>query len=149
MHSVLQRVIFAFTTYNYGMYVVRGREIVVTNDVDVDVSRDRGDIILKLQAVGAFVWTDARRDGQLCVRGLCHHGDALISGCQLLLSKGPLGNRGWVSSDGDSDGKRLRCDHLQAFPEGTQVQGWTNFRERKMFYMLASFTQTFTQKEVG
>lgn len=108
------------------------REIVVTYDVDFDLSRDGRDIVLQLQGVGAFVRADARCDGQLRVRGLCHHGDTIVCGGQLLLSEGPLGDGGRVSGDGDSDGERLRDDHLQAVPEGAQVEGRTHCQERKM-----------------
>ncbi len=104
----------------------------VTNDIDFDLSRDRRDVILQLQCVGAFVWTDTRHDCQFCECGLCHHGDSLVSGGQLLLSKGPLGDWGWVSGDGDSDGERLWDDHLQAVPKSTQVKGWTNCQERNV-----------------
>lgn len=98
----------------------------LTDDVDLDLSRDGRNVIVQLQGVGAFVWTDAWRDRQLCVRWLRHHGDTLIHSGQLLLSDGPLCDRGRVSGDGDSDGQRLRNDDLQAVPEGAQVKGRTD-----------------------
>lgn len=109
------------------------RETVVTNDVDFNLSRDGRNVILQLQSVSAFVWTDAWHDRQLRMRRLGHHGDTLVFSGQLLFSKGPLGDGGWVSSDGDSDGERMRNDHLQTIPEGTQVKGRANWQERDIF----------------
>lgn len=72
-----------------------------------------------MQGVGALVWTNAWGDGQLGVSGLGHHGDTFISGRQLFVSKAPLGGGSWVSSDGNSDGERLRSNDLQTIPECT------------------------------
>lgn len=103
-----------------------------TDDVDFDLSRDGCDVVFQLQGVGAFVRADAWRDDQLCEHRLGRQGDTFIGGGQLLLSEGPLGDGGRVSGDGDSDGERLRDDHLQAVPEGAQVEGRTHCQERKM-----------------
>lgn len=99
-----------------------------TDDVDFDISRHRGDVVLQVEGVDAFVWPDARRDHKFCESGLGHQGDAFVCGRHLLLSEGPLGDGGRVSSDGNSDGERLRDDHFQAVFESTQVKGWSNWR---------------------
>lgn len=111
------------------------RDSLHTNDIDFNLSRDRRNIILKLQSVRSFVWTHARRDCQLCERRLRHHGDALVS-AQLFLSKGPLRNRGGVSSDGDPDGERMRNNDLQTLPEATEVKCRTNCRQRSLFNVI-------------
>lgn len=112
------------------------RETLVTNDVDFNLSRDGRNIILQLQSVSAFVWTDAWRNRQLRMRWLGHYGDTLVFSGQLLFSKGPLRDGGWISSDWDSDGERMRNNHLQAIPEGTQVKGRPNCQERDIFLIL-------------
>lgn len=104
--------------------------MIVTDDVDLDVPGHGGDVILQLQAVDAFVRTDARHHHQLRVRGLRYHGDALVRRGQLLFSEGPLGDGGRVPGDWDPDGEGLRDDDLQAFPEGAQVKGRADCRER-------------------
>lgn len=111
--------------YHYVVCFTNGWGI-ITNNVDLNISSDRGHVVLQLNGVGAFVWTDTWCNSQLCVRGLCHHGDAFVCRGQLLLTEGPLGDGGWVSSDRDFDGERVRNNHLQAVPEGTQVKGWTH-----------------------
>lgn len=121
--------IVLFIKLNNGLSV---RDVIVTNDIDFNLSRDRGNIVLKMQGVSSLIGTDAWHDCQLCERRLHHHGNTLVSG-QLLLTKGPLGSRGWVSSDGDFDGERLRDDHLQAISEGTQVKGRTDYQDRGVF----------------
>lgn len=108
------------------------RDSLHTDDINFNLSRNRRNVVLKLQHVRSFVWTHARRDCQLCECRLRHQGDALIS-AQLFFSKGPLSIRGGVSSDGDPDGERLRNNHLQTLPEATEVQGWTNCQGREDF----------------
>lgn len=112
------------------------RDSLHTNDIDFNLSRNRRNVILKLQSVRSFVWTHARRDCQLCERRLRHHRDTLVS-AQLFLSKGPLRNRGGVSSDGDPDGERLRNNHLQTLPEATKVKCRSNCRQRSLFKVIS------------
>lgn len=93
-----------------------------TNYVDFDLPRDGRDVVHQLQRVDAFVWTDAGGDHQLREGGLGGQTDSFISSSELLLSKGPLRNRGWVSSDGDSDDQWVRHNNLQAIFERTQIK---------------------------
>lgn len=98
-----------------------------TDDIDFNLPRARSDIVLQLQGIDAFVWADARCDDQLGECGPGCHGDPFVSSGQLLLSKDPLGDGGWVSSDGDPDSERLRDDHLETIFETTEVEGWGDY----------------------
>ena len=92
-----------------------------TDDIDFNLSGDGRDVVLQLQSVGSSVRADTRFNDQLCESGLRGHADPLVSGGELLLAKGPLGNGGRISADGDSDGERMRDDHLQPIFESAQV----------------------------